>query len=99
MQAHPASVYIEAGYVVLGTILISDQIPRTATDVAVDLSPRQMTEVLGDAHVFAELLELSLESEVRFDTLASLPQPEPAMVRIVKSKYAYFCALIGASFQ
>ncbi|OYZ18374.1 MAG: hypothetical protein B7Y39_13710 [Bdellovibrio sp. 28-41-41] len=55
---------------------MSDQRPRTATVVALDLSPRQITDVLGEEQVFAELLELSLDSELRFDTLASLLQPE-----------------------
>jgi hypothetical protein len=55
--------------------------------VAVDLSPRQITEVLEAEHVFAELPELSLDSELRFEMLASLLQPVPATNRIIKSKY------------
>ncbi len=67
---------------------MSDHAPRTETVVAVDLSPRQITDVLGEEQVFAELLELSLDSEVRFDTLASLLQPELATIKTVKSRYA-----------
>ena len=45
---------------------MSDQRPRTATVVALDLSPRQITDVLGEEQVLAELPELSLDSEERF---------------------------------
>lgn len=69
--------------------------PRTATEVADDLSPRQITDVLGDEQVFAELPELSLESEVRFDTLASLPHPEPTTIKIAKSMYVEIFVFIG----
>lgn len=68
--------------------LISDHAPRTETVVAVDLSPRQITDVLGEEQVFAELPELSPDSELRFDTVASLLQPELATIKIVKSRYA-----------
>ncbi len=70
----------------LGMILISDHAPRTETVVAVDRSPRQITEVLEEEQVFAELPELSLDSEVRFDTLASLLQPKLAIIKTAKSR-------------
>lgn len=65
---------------------MSDQRPRTATVVALDLSPCQITDVLGEEQVLAELPELSLDSEERFDTLASLLQPVLATRKIAKSR-------------